>query len=735
VLALASLRERRAVLALLVLYGVCSAYVAAHPHDFENPTVPDERSYYGWAVLYREGRVAVPIEEWFEVRLGLDVYGNATSVATLNVTTSRPAPDGPLTVRASLDGSPASSARVQVRSPPKFAATGFTDATGVAAFPSAPPGTLQVEVAYERFPAGAPPIRLHASGRWSPPDGAPYGFTVTVESATPSPAGGSLVLRVEDSFASPVPGARVTVGAAPAPVQEVGVTDDAGRVAVTLPAPGSVHVGIDREGARDGIPIASVVQVDGRYVVVSRWPAGYSYLLAGLLASGLAGGVTILLSGVAAASTYALGRRLFGWRVASLAAALVLTCGIALMMVFSKGMADYASMAFAVLSVALFAEAALGGGPRWRRLLFAALAGASLGVAAWMRYSTATVLAVPAAFFVVAWLRAVRSSKGWKAGTREVLRAHAPVALAFLVGLAPVAGALLAYNATYFGDPFGSGYMYGMIRVSADGNNTTAEISGGTFYENFNPGAALGSMATRVGILVSLVPFLVLAPVGMWVGRKRIETILAAAFLLSNLLLYLFVPWVGVGPDLARPMEDMRYFLPSVPPAAILAGLALAEGFRTVPWRKVGVVAIVALLLAAGFAGGALGIGLQIRRLGGGPGGPPPTPPPGPTHAPATVGALAADPLAYNNTLVSVGDLTFVRWLNPATFLANDTTYAFPIAVALVDYPTVPPLGPGDVVEVRGMFRWFDGNRDGVVQPPEMNLGVKYGTADGVDVR
>ena len=103
--------------------------------------------------------------------------------------------------------------------------------------------------------------------------------------------------------------------------------------------------------------------------------------------------------------------------------------------------------------------------------------------------------------------------------------------------------------------------------------------------------------------------------------------------------------------------------------------------------------------------------------------------------APPTVGALAANPLARNNTLVLVANLAFVRWLNPTTFLANDTTYAFPIATAFVDYPSAPSIPPGSVVDVRGMFRWFDGNGDGVVQAPEMNLGVKYGTTDRVDVR
>ena len=731
-------RERQAVLVLLLAYLAATAFVASHPHDFENPTVPDERSYYGWALLYRNGSVAVPIDEWFEVRLGLDVYANATALAWLNVTASRDGSSGasgPLVVRVTFGGEPAASATVRVvAQQPPFSAVGSTNATGEAVFSSAPQRPLQVEATYERSPPAEPPIRLKAADRWSPSDGEPYGFRIEIESATPTPAGGSLALRVHDSFDSPVVGANVSLGGPSGPPQPVGTTDAEGRVLIALGSPGSWHVIVERPGARDGVPIASVVSVEGRYVVVSRWPPGYSHLLALLLGLGVAGGVTVLLSGVAAASTYVLGRLLCGVRVAFLAAVLVLTCGIALMMVFSKGMADYASMAFAVLAVALFTEAALGHGPRWRRLLLAALSGASLGVAAWMRYSTATVLAVPAAFLLAAWLRSVRSSKGWRTGTRAALKKHAPVALAFLLGLAPVAGALLAYNATYFGDPFGSGYTHGMIRVSSDGNNTTAEVTGGSFYENFSPAAALGTMAPRVALLVSVAPFLLLAPYGMWIGRRRIETLIPAAFLLSNLLLYLFVPWVGVGPDLARPMEDMRYFLPSVPPAAILAALALVRGFRAVPWRKVGVAAIVVLLILAGFAAAQLGITLQIRRLGGGPGMGPPEPPPPAQYVRVTVGELAADPLARNNTLVLVANLTFVRWLDPRAFLANDTTYAFPIATAFVDYPSVPSIPPGSIVNVRGLFRWSDGNRDGVVQAPEMNLGVKYGTTDRVDV-
>ncbi len=732
-------RERHAILVLVVVYVATCAFVAAHPHSFERPTVPDERSYYGWALLYRGGRFAIPLSEWFEVRLGLDLYANASSISGLDMSTERAivgGVPGPVTVRVSLEGRPAVGASVRLASGPSFVALGVTNGTGEAVFPRAPPSSLSADATYERFPEGAPPILLAATNRWSPADREPYGFTAVVESAPPAPSGGRVVLRVEDSFRTAVPGARVTVlqkvpGAQP---REAGTTNGTGRVVVDLGGFGSFHVGVDRGGARGGIPIASVVRVDGDWVVVSRWPTGYSVLLAGLLAVGAARVVGFLLSAVAGASAYLLGRRLFGWRAGFLAAVLLLTCGIALMLVFSKGMADYASMAFALLGVALVAEAAIGPGSTRRRLPCAALAGLSFGAAAWMRYSAVTVLAAPAALGVVAWLLRVRASRGWVPGTRAFLRAHGPVALAFVVGLAPLAGALALYNATYFGDPFGAGYTHGgTIFVTSDGSNTTAEISGGTFYGNFNPGASLDTMAPRVAWLVLLVPFLLLAPYGVWLRRRSLGMLLLVAFLLSNLLLYLFVPWVGTWADATRSMEDMRYFLPSVPPAAVLAGLALVEGFRRAPWRKVGVAVIVGLLVAAGLAGAELGIERQLARLQGPPGPPPPPPPLPPGHVPATVGTLAADPLAWNNSLVSVRNLTFVRSLNPTAFLANDSTYPSPIAVLLVGYPA-PALSPGDLVDVQGMFRWTDGNGDGAVQAPELSIGVKGGTTDGIVV-
>lgn len=735
---LASIRERHAILVLIVLWIVTCAFVAAHPHSFERPTVPDERSYYGWALLYREGRVAVPLSDWFEVRLGLDVYANGTAITGLDVETERALADGvpgPATVRVAFGGRPAVGAIVRISASP-FRAVGTTDAAGEARFPGAPPGPLTVDATYERFPEGEPPVLLGATDRWSPADREPYGFRAVVESMQPAPTGGRVVLQVEDSFGTAIPGVRVfilpkTPGAQP---REAGTTNGTGRVAVDLDGLGSLHLGLDRAGARDGIPIASVVQVNGEWAVVSRWPAGYSVLLAGLLTVGAEGAVGFLMSAMAGASAYVLGRRLFGWRAGFLAAVLLLASGIALMMVFSKGMADYASMAFALLGVALVAEAAMGAGAPRRRLVLAFAAGVAFGAAIWMRYSTATVLVAPAALGAATWLLKVREKKGWGTATKEFLRVHGSVILAFLLGLAPLAGALAAYNATYFGDPFGAGYTHGgTILVTSDGNNSTAEISGGTFFGNFNPGASLDTMAPRVAWLVLLVPFLLLAPYGVWLGRRALGTLLLVAFLLSNLLLYLFVPWVGTWADATRSMEDMRYFLVSVPPAAVLTGLALVQGFRRVPWRKVGVAAIVALLVAAGFAGAELGIERQLNRLQGPPGPPPPPPPPPPSHIPATVGALAADPLAWNNSLVSVRNLTFVRSLNPTAFLANDSTYPSAIAVLLVGYPA-PALSPGDLVDVQGMFRWTDGNGDGVVQAPELSIGVKGGTTDGIVV-
>ena len=53
------------------------------------------------------------------------------------------------------------------------------------------------------------------------------------------------------------------------------------------------------------------------------------------------------------------------------------------------------------------------------------------------------------------------------------------------------------------------------------------------------------------------------------------------------------------------------------------------------------------------------------------------------------------------------------------------------VRVALEGYQA-PSLGSGDELTVKGMFRWFDTNKDGVPQPHEMTITVKGGTNDEV---
>jgi hypothetical protein len=63
--------ERICGIFLLIVFILISAYILKFPHYFvheapdKRPTYPDEDVFYFWALLYNEGRYAVPIQDWY----------------------------------------------------------------------------------------------------------------------------------------------------------------------------------------------------------------------------------------------------------------------------------------------------------------------------------------------------------------------------------------------------------------------------------------------------------------------------------------------------------------------------------------------------------------------------------------------------------------------------------------------------------------------------------------------
>jgi len=736
------LDERKAVALLAALFVLCTAFVLAHPHSFAEPTVPDEGAYYLWATIYNNGSYAVPLAEWFGIQDALELCKNSTGVHFLvlshEVTTrDSVGADNDLVVTVALeDGTRIPGATVVLHPQPQGTAlTATTGADGTVAFLNLRRGGYGLEASIVRAPGspGDPPLDLHAGGPFSVGAGAEsYRTFLKVTSVVPSGASHIVALVAGDSFGSTITGADILVGrkgpTAPKPAR-VGATDGAGEYPLTLSATGNYIVVAQKAGRRGGVPIASIVEVDGQYYAVNRWAPGFSVLLGLFIMAGIAEGINLVLSALASVALYVLVRRMFGWRAAAIATAVGMTCGAALMAVWLAGMADYASMTFALVGIALSQEA-LAREHRILKPILALTAGLSLGFAVCIRYSTVTLVVVPFVMFAIALVRASPRRGRFRVPDAKAIKKLAPPFLALLLGLAVPAALLMDYNTTYFGSPLGSAYMYGgMITVEGEGNNTTAATSSGTFYENFNPVSAVGTLGVRMGWLLLVMPFILFVPLAIWAGRREHAILILAVFFLSNFVLYAFIPWVGVGGDATRAVEDMRYFLPAMPAAAAMASWVLVTQFTRAHARKLLVVVIVVLLLLTGFAGAQMGINLQYLRAqrGGAPGGGGGPQPP-PTYQPVTVAALFSSPAVYNNTLVAVENATFWRWVAPDRFLMNQTG-ALPIAVVLDAY-TPPALQLDDRLLVKGVFRWFDADHDGIADPPELVISVKGGTSD-----
>lgn len=640
------LGKRRDFVLLLVLFLVCSAVVLSFHHSFERPTIPDEAAYYGWAQLFNRGYLAVPLQDWTGLNerapsSRIQLFANASGVHFLRIRADVASLDA---IGAANDVSvsvtwetaaPVPGAKVTARPPPPAPPiTVNANATGEARFLNLPKGLFPVETVFGVPQPPLPPWQLRAGvlvsiGR----DDRPYQTYLEVDAH--DPATREVVVRARDSFNASLAGARVNL-TVPAPggpvVRSTALTDAGGRARFTLSAFGGYEVAGSKAPVGDAVAasvpganaMASVVVVDGAYYMVNRWPPGYQILLAPFVAAGLAEFATLVLMAVASTAVHLATRRCFGERAALLATVLFLTCGLALIMVWEVGMADYASTAFAILGLALFLEA-LGreGGRGWVAPVLHVAAGLSLGASVWVRYSTATVAAVPLVYLVVLLFKESREDRGRLVPTKAAVVRGIRRAAPLLLGLALLGVPLAQYNATYFGSPFATGYNFGRLTVEGDGANATGALSGGTFYENFNPAASLGTVPYRVAYLLALAPFVALIVPAAWTRRRNpLVWFLVGAFL-ANFLLYLFVPWVAAQPGNALlATEEMRYFLPGIPPAAVLAGLYLKDLWEGGARRRLLAIGLLAAFLAAGFVAAAVGIQLQLGRLLG----PPPAP-------------------------------------------------------------------------------------------------------------
>jgi hypothetical protein len=137
------------------------------------------------------------------------------------------------------------------------------------------------------------------------------------------------------------------------------------------------------------------------------------------------------------------------------------------------------------------------------------------------------------------------------------------------------------------------------------------------FEKYFNPTLEdLENLFNRIlPQLFLLLPTLFIAPLGIILDLRRGRTWLLTFWMLPVLIIYMQMGWVG-----QVPVEDMRYFLPVLPPTAILSAHALCY---SMDWTKDKtkhnknkslVLVSIVLLICVSFLMADYGISWQLHR-------------------------------------------------------------------------------------------------------------------------
>jgi len=188
-----------------------------------------------------------------------------------------------------------------------------------------------------------------------------------------------------------------------------------------------------------------------------------------------------------------------------------------------------------------------------------------------------------------------------------------PFILTFILGLSVIGGLLANYNATLFGGPLNSGYQMGYTVEAVDGNTTVVAPKQTMFEQYFNPSSdMIQNIVNRIlPQLFFLLPTLFIAPLGLFLDFRKSRAWLLSFWIIPVLVIYMQLNWVG-----QIPIEDMRYFLPVLPPTAILSAYAINESTKNQANEKNRFFPIVllGLLIIAGFLMGYCGIYSELHR-------------------------------------------------------------------------------------------------------------------------
>ncbi len=355
-----------------------------------------------------------------------------------------------------------------------------------------------------------------------------------------------------------------------------------------------------------GMTQSSVVEHNGQYVVVNEKGPGFVWMLVPFHVLGLEFLFGSLMVALALFSTYMLGLRLSNWKVGFFAAVIVLVNLSVLAMWHRYYWTDAATMHLLILSIWLLVESnywfnGKSLDPKNRNegskkeiyssFGFAFLSGLAFTASVSTRYPVALVIIAMFVYILLfylirAWpnLRKLDIKEALKNGRGLIILVF------FTIGMLCILVPLMQYNTEYFGGPFNSGYDATALTNFNETSGAIPRDQSGNWFENFGQGitTSLDNAITLTPILILRMPALVLAPLGIWLLRKKKITLsLLLPWILIAFHTYLSLSFVDMyaNPNIYFDVVwEPRYFMPTIPAIAILGALGIEFiAFELVP--------------------------------------------------------------------------------------------------------------------------------------------------------
>jgi hypothetical protein len=669
-LRLEAFTEKRCLAIIFLMFLFVSIVAKSFPHSFEHATIPDERVFYTWAKFYDSGKIVVPIQDWpYERPVELSFFvGEKNETLVVNARLG----DSLEIFVKNADGLAIENASVLLK---KEMLINFTDENGKCIFENLPKSrAYEIEVKKD-FGNITAVVNTVVFGQGNT---GTYSWYLSIHSKD-----GKTMARLFDTFNNSIKDADLFLDDT-----RLGATDQNGELEFTAQK-GNHKLSAQKKSdfdAMGGVPVC----IDGKYYIVSEKAPGYSLFLVPFIHFGLGELVSVILLGLGTFSIYFLAKRLFNRFSASIASLLFVTNSIVVQNVFTTGMSDLCSTVLAIFGIFLFLENLLGN----KSVFYSIAGGLVLGCSVAVRYSSVLIVFAPFLFM----LAIVFQSKPYLPKFKKTIKHAIP----FLIGLLIVGSAIAYYNYTLFGNVFSSGYSQGQLKIEDE--NSTASIEDKNYLGNFDIGSGISTWPNKLFFFLMLAPFVYLAPGGILWGRKKPEFYLLFIWMCSVFFLYMNVAWVASWPDLARSIEDMRYFLPGIPAAALLASINIKRIFER---KKILAFALVTIFIISGIGFGIFGITTQLNRQKM-------VPPPGTHIEKVTVAQLLASPLKYEDKIVVISNVSVI-WTDGKIAKIKDSTSERNLNLVLLMLDRPPSLLVGDTIDVSGIFKRSKSNQDGSI--------------------